>query len=79
MLFRSTVPAEHRRALAVLLGLVAGALQLLAGGATWQEALTTAIGAPLLAISGPPPGVAPLRGGREAPLPGLMRPPGGPS
>jgi small basic protein len=73
-----TVPAAYRRALAFLLGLVAAALQMMALGATWQVAMMTAVGAPLLAIVGHHLGVDVVRGGREIWIPGLMKKPKSP-
>lgn len=69
------VPAEWRPWLAFGLGQIAALLQLVVGGATWRDALTTAIGAPLLAICGHWLGIEVLRGGKEVPLPGLTRAP----
>lgn len=70
-----TVPAEWRPWFAFGLGQVAALLQFVVNGVGWKEALTTAIGAPLVAIVGHWLGVEVLRGGKEVPLPGLTRAP----
>lgn len=69
-----TVPSKYRRPLAFALGLAAGALQMVAAGTSWKDALATAVVAPLLAIGGHHIGIDLLRGGREIPVPGLMKP-----
>jgi len=68
-----TVPAQHRRTLAFALGLVGGVVQAVALGATWQVAVITALGAPLLAIAGHHIGVDGLRGGRDLPIPAALK------
>lgn len=66
------VPPRWRPALAWFLGLVAAALQMVVGGATVPEAVTTAILAPVLAMAGHATFVDWLRGGRDFPVPSRL-------
>jgi len=68
-----TVPAAHRRALAYGLGLVAGAVQMVATGAPWSTAVKVALLSPLVAILGHHLVVDKLRGGRELPVPQALK------
>lgn len=70
-----TIPAPFRPWLAFGLGSVAACLQLVVDGAGWQEAVTTAIVAPALAIIGHHLGIEMLRGGKEIPVPVLTKRP----
>lgn len=66
------VPAKHRAALAWALGAVAGVVDLVLGGAPWHAA-AVAVGGPMLAQIGHVVLIEGARGGRELPVPGLMR------
>lgn len=72
--FLPTVTPERRRILAFGLGLVAGALQLVAGGAPLREAILTAVVSPLFAMLGHHTVIDWMRGGREIPIPWMMKP-----
>lgn len=60
-----TVPAKWRGWLAIGLGIVAGALEAVAGGTPWARALAEGLTAALIAITGHELGVESLRGGKE--------------
>jgi hypothetical protein len=67
------VPSEHRMKLAWAIGLVIGVVDLVAGGEPVGAAIL-AIGSPLIAHFGHELFIEALRGGREIPVPGLMKP-----
>jgi hypothetical protein len=67
------VKPEWRPHLAFGLGAVAGVLELVVAGHTWQQAVATTILAPLAAILGHELIIEGARKGVEVPLPGLMR------
>lgn len=67
------IPANLRPWVALGLGGLAGMFQLVAQGSTFKEAAITALSAPVLAIVGHLVGIEWMAGGKEIPIPGLMK------
>src|SRR5690606_41994879 len=64
-----TVPAKWRGWLAIGLGIVAGALEAVAGGTPWARALAEGLAAAVFAITGHEVVIEKARGGKELPVP----------
>jgi len=66
------VPREYRMMLAAALGPVMGVIDLVAGGDPWHAAIAT-IACPLVAMAGHELYIETWRGGKEIPVPGMMK------
>lgn len=69
------VPPRLRSPLALVLGMVAAVLDRVATGVTWKVAILSGIVASVFAIVGHDTFIMSLRGGKEIPVPGLMKEP----
>lgn len=71
------IPAAYRTWIALGLGIVSGVLDKIANGTPWKDAIVGGLGAAFTAIVGHEMLIESMRGGREIPVPGLMKPPSG--
>jgi hypothetical protein len=68
-----TVPKKWRPVLAIALGQVHAVLMMVVGGKTWKTSIIEGATVSVLAVAGHLVGIEKIRGGKEIPLPGLMR------
>jgi hypothetical protein len=67
-----TIPARLRPWISLILGIVAGVLNKVAGGATWKDAALNAVIVGVLPIAVHELGVEALFGGKDVPLPNVV-------
>jgi len=68
-----TLPAKYRPWAALALGCASAVLEKVMAGASWQTALVDGLGSALAAVAGHDLVVESLLGGKELPVPGLMK------